>query len=356
MSDETQQPNNKSVIIGFVVLLAVVAGIGVFQSSKNGSFLEKEPGAIRSFAINGTKFDFAWCPSGTFIMGSSDWESGRGDDEVRHQVTLTDGFWMGTTEVTQGQWASVMNGETLDDVFRKALQDNHEYAFGGNKTTWRDYKKFDRNTNPRDWCCDKIDDIPVYYVGWNEAARFCSVLTEHERAAGRLPDGYEYRLPTEAEWEYACRAETTSTLPNGRELSIVGKNNAPDLDQIAWYGGNSSSGFSGQGWDTKEWPEKQYRGGLAATRIVAQKQPNNWGLYDMIGNVWEWTNDRYDSYPSYNVRNPTGGDRGELRVIRGGSWDSIPRVCRSAYRGREWAGNRCRNLGFRIALAPILVP
>lgn len=332
----------------FVLVLCVVAWFDPF------SLFERKPGDIRTISINGTKFDFAWCPPGTFMMGSPDYESGRGDDEVRHQVTLTKGFWIGTTEVTQGQWKSLMNWETIEDILRNALHDNSQYSFREGKKTFREFFGVKRNANPREWCGDLMDAIPVYYVGWNEAARFCSALTEHERSAGRLPDGYEYRLPTEAEWEYACRAGTASTLPNGRNLTILGAHNAPELDSIAWYGGNSSQGFTGRGWNTENWVEKQYPEGIAAPRQVAQKAPNNWGVYDMIGNVWEWTNDRYSSYSRNSVTNPLGGRFGEFRCVRGGAWNMPAARCRPAFRVSVNVGDRRDNLGFRVVLAPLL--
>lgn len=339
------------VIIGVVSVVTLFCLIALFDPS---SLFERKPGDIRSVSINGTQFDFAWCPPGSFMMGSPDFESGRDDDEIRHQVTLTKGFWMGTTEVTQGQWKSLMNGETIDDIFRNALHDDRQYDFRKGTKTFREDFGVARNADPRKWCCDLVDDIPVYYVGWNEAARFCSALTEHERSANQLPDGYEYRLPTEAEWEYACRAGTASALPNGKNLSILGENNAPELDSISWYGGNSSQGFHGQGWDTSNWKEKQYSSGSAAPRRVAQKESNNWGVYDMIGNVWEWTNDRYESYSRNNVTNPVGGRFGTYRVIRGGAWDMPAARCRSAFRASDCVGLRQRNLGFRVVLAPVL--
>lgn len=339
------------IIVGLAFVGAVLCLFAVFDPF---SLFERKPGDIRSVSINGTRFDFAWCPPGSFMMGSPDFESGRHDDEIRHLVTLTKGFWIGTTEVSQGQWKSLMNWETIDDIFRNALHDDRQYDFRKGTKTFREDFGVARNADPRKWCCDLVDDIPVYYVGWNEAARFCSALTEHERSANQLPDGYEYRLPTEAEWEYACRAGTASALPNGKNLSILGENNAPELDSISWYGGNSSQGFHGQGWDTSNWKEKQCSGGSAAPRRVAQKEPNNWGVYDMIGNVWEWTNDRYASYSRNNVTNPVGGRFGTYRVIRGGAWDMPAARCRSAFRASDCVGLRQRNLGFRVVLAPVL--
>ena len=310
------------------------------------------------FTINdpyGMNMTMKWCPAGSFTMGSPATEDGRFDNEAQHHVTLTKGFWMGETEVTQGQWKRLMDGETIVDLARKGLQDDTEYTILGKKQTLREFWGMDRNGDPNNRCGDINDNVPVYNVNWHEAVEFCRRLTERERAAGRIPDGYEYRLPTEAEWEYACRAGTTESLPNGRDISILGKNNAPALDDIAWYGGNSSVGFTGRGTDTSDptkWPEKQYPGGRAFAREVKGKQPNNWKLYDMIGNVWEWCGDWYGNYEYGSQTDPVGPAAGASRVLRGGSWNGNARYCRPARRDRGSPGFRSIILGFRVALAP----
>ncbi len=311
------------------------------------------------FTINdpyGLYMTMKWCPAGSFTMGSPASEDGRDADETQHRVTFTKGFWLGQTEVTQGQWKKIMNGETIIDLARKALQDDTEYTIAGKMQTIRDFYKKSKYDAPTSLCVDVNENAPVYNVNWHEAVEFCRRLTQRERAAGRIPDGYEYRLPTEAEWEYACRAGTTESLPNGRDIRILGRNNAPALDDIAWYGGNSSVGFKGRGWDTSNLPEKQYRGEAAAPREVKGKQPNNWGLFDMIGNVWEWCGDWYGNYGYGNQTDPVGPAKGALRVFRGGSWNGWlnddARCCRSANRGGSMPGFRINTLGFRVALAP----
>ena len=293
-----------------------------------------------------------WCPKGSFTMGSPSKEDGRNDDETQHQVTLTKGFWLGETEVTQGQWKKLMNGETVLDLAWKALQDDTLYQYDGKNQTMRDIFGKTKYASARSICGDVKDDVPVYYVSWNDAVEFCRKLTRLERAEGRIPDGYEYRLPTEAEWEYACRAGTTTALPNDMDIQILGKNNAPALDGIAWYGGNSSFGFEGIGWDTSNWEDKQYPGGLAAPRMVMKKPPNKFGLCDMIGNVVEWCGDYYGAYQLGAVTDPYNTTPHKGRVLRGGGWCSVASDCRSAQRGWDEPGFRHGIIGFRVALAP----
>ena len=148
-------------------------------------------------------------------------------------------------------------------------------------------------------------NLPVESISWDEAVDFCVKLTEKERAAGRLPVGLVYRLPTEAEWEYACRAGTDSRFSFG-DCRL-----AKELQQFGWYSGNSG---------------KQ-------THTVGKKLPNGWGLYDMHGNVWEWCLDWIGKYAGGNASDPKGPSRGEYRVCRGGGWRNHTPNCRSANRG-----------------------
>ena len=157
---------------------------------------------------------------------------------------------------------------------------------------------------------------------------YCAKLTGKEKAAGRLPGWYEYRLPTEAEWEYACRAGTTTRFSYGDD---------PDYSQLgeyAWYENNSSK----------------------TTHSVGQKKPNGWGLYDMHGNVFEWCQDWFGNYPGGSVTDPQGAATGSDRVLRGGYWDSDAGICRSAYRDAVYPGtlNDSHYLGFRPVLASSL--
>jgi formylglycine-generating enzyme required for sulfatase activity len=229
------------------------------------------------FALKDPAMELAWIAPGSFLMGSAEGEE---DERPTTQVRLSRGFWMGTHEVTQGQWEPVM---------------------GGNPSGFRD-------SGPT---------APVENVTWEEAVEFCRRLTER---AGPLPAGYEIRLPTEAEWEYACRAGR----PAARLTSTA-------LDEVAWYDGNSQG----------------------RTHAVGQKKANAWGLYDVLGNVWEWCWDRYGGYPGGEAVDPAGPDAGRERVVRGGDWEKPPAkscpTCRARHPPDRRGGNR---RGFRVALAP----
>ena len=237
--------------------------------------------------------DMVWIQPGTFIMGSPEDELGRLNRETQHEVTLTKGYWLGKYEITQAQYEAVME------------------------------------TNPS-YC--KGTDLPVEWINWNEALEFCKKLTEQEKTAGRLPEGYEYTLPTEAQWEYACRAGTTTALNDGKNLSDVKE--SPEVDEVGWYKYNSD--------------EK--------THSVGQKKPNAWGLYDMHGNVFELCFDLYgygDYYPITPVKDPIGALVSSNHVARGGSCIGDARQCRSAHRAVPDSDTRFTNLGFRVALAPV---
>jgi formylglycine-generating enzyme required for sulfatase activity len=240
--------------------------------------LSPESGRDGSLSLPGSggALEMKWISPGSFQMGSND---GRSDEKPVHRVTLRQGFHLGATEVTQGQWESVMG--------------NNPSRFKGR-------------------------DLPVEQVSWEDAMDFCRKVTARERAAGRLAAGYEYTLPTESQWEYACRAGTTGAY-------------AGDLDSMAWYDKNSGS----------------------KTHAVGGKQPNGWGLYDMHGNVWEWCSDWYGDYSSGSVTDPRGASSGTYRVRRGGSWILTARNCRSASRFGYDPGLRFNLLGFRLALSSI---
>lgn len=238
--------------------------------------------------------DMVWIEPGTFTMGSPKDELGRGDDETQHQVTLTKGYWLGKYEITQAQYEIVMGKNPSED-----------YGVGS--------------------------DYPVYNVSWNDAMNFCAKLTESENAEGRLPNGYKYTLPTEAQWEYACRAGTTTALNSGKNLTAGDR--CPEMDEVGWYY-----------FDIND--KKAYS--------VGQKKPNACGLYDMHGNVMEWCLDWYGEYPTTSVTDPTGAFTGSRRVIRDGSWGHAAGSCRSAHRSSISPNiNVDYHIGFRLALVPV---
>ncbi|MBF0148234.1 MAG: formylglycine-generating enzyme family protein [Magnetococcales bacterium] len=254
--------------------------------------------------VNGLNMRFKLIPEGRFFMGSPEGEYGRDSDESLHEVALTRPFYLQDTPVTQGQWEAVMG-------------ENPSHFKGGGS------------------------ECPVESVSWEDCQEFIRRLNARE-------GGHHYRLPTEAEWEYACRAGSDTAVYNG-PLIIIGKSNAPGLDEIAWYSGNSGVDYPGG--VESDWPEMQYPASHSGTHPVRQKVPNAWGLYDMLGNVWEWCQDWYDGkyYANSPCVDPQGPPMGSRRVYRGGSWYNSPANVRSAHRSSNDPGDRHNNLGFRLA-------
>ena len=242
-------------------------------------------------------------------MGSPTTEEGRNSYELQHRVTLTRDYWLGTFEVTQAQWKAVM----------------------GN--------------NPSNF---KGDDLPVETVSWEDAKAFCERLNNDSSI--KKPAGYRFDLPTEAQWEYACRGGK-----RGKGYLYSG---GDSCSEVAWYVSNSGKSrlqeFDLQTATNKELVEFIRRAGEneCQPRPCGGKSPNELGLYDMSGNVWEWCRDWSGSY-SGDATDPTGPASGSRRVGRGGSWLSNARECRSAYRSSFSPGGRGNNLGFRLALVPV---
>ncbi len=262
---------------------------------------------------------FVLIPAGSFIMGSPEEEPGHNRDENRHRVKISKPFYMQTTEVTQGQWRTIM---------------------GNNPSYFKN--------------CG--NDCPVEQVSWHEVQGFIERLNKKE-------DTDKYVLPSEAQWEYACRAGAETALYTG-PLLIFDGNNSPSLDPIAWYGGNSCADYEG-GFDCSRWSGKQEPCAWCGIQPVGLKQPNAWGLYDMIGNVWEWCADCCCYKAGAGVVTDTYRDgivdpvcmKGADRVFRGGSWYSSAGVCRSAYRLVYNPDRKGNYLGFRIIRrAPIKDP
>ena len=240
-------------------------------------------------------------PAGTFTMGSPAGEKDHQAAEEQVAVTLTKSFWLGKTEVTQGQWQQVMGTEP-----------------------WKEQILVQ---------ADK--DCPATYVSFFEAVEFCEGLTDLERKAGKLKANEEYRLPTEAQWEYACRAGTETAFSFGDESK---------LNSYVWWGGlDPEAALKGE---IKAGPGNAAREQYA--HKIGLKKPNPWGLYDMHGNVAEWCSDWYGEKLSGGT-DPVGPEGGSFRVPRGGNWQSDPDDCRSAYRYDIVPSSRYYGLGLRVA-------
>ena len=242
-------------------------------------------------------------PAGTFMMGSPVGEKGHEADEKSAVVTLTHPFSLSMTVVTQAQWKKVMHSEPWGEEV------------------------------PAD------EDCPATCVSWDDALDFCETLTSLELRAGKLKANRGYRLPTEAEWEYACRAGTTTAFSFGDEAKLT---------EHAWWEGVDSEALKVGRFEAGPGnaPREQY------ARKVGMKKPNPWGFHDMHGNVLEWCWD-WSGEKLSGGTNPVGPEGGFHRVSRGGSWRSYPDDCRSAYRFSR--DPLCRNdyLGFRVVCSQL---
>lgn len=328
--------------------LAIAFGIASMwpcAMTAQGLYAGQRDGQLRD--DNALKMPLRWCPPGEFVMGSPTSEPGRDDDESQHKVTLTRGFWLGETEVTQAQWKE-LTGETLRDQARMMIDDPQLYRMGGKDVTMREASNAIAGKEIESVCAAEAPGVPVYYVNWEDAMEFCRKLTAKEPAAKRLPRDAIYSLPTESQWEYACRAGTKTATYAG-EMIVRGQNNAPVLNDIAWYGGNSGVGYKGRGWSVS-FPEQAFPGTIAGPRRVGQKQPNAWQLRDMLGNLYEWVEDWSGYYPQREVTDPRGPDTGEKKLFRGGAWKHLATMSRAARRFEDMPSIRLNYIGFRVAL------
>lgn len=235
------------------------------------------PGEPWDIELGGQSYRFQWIPAGSFVMGSPAAEEGRQGDERPHEVILTEGFWMGQTEVTQALWQAVMG------------------------------------TNPSHFA--DAPQRPIDSVSWFDAVAFCEQATVRLRQAALLEESWAVDLPSEVQWEYACRAGTSGVF-------------AGPLEELAWY--LDTSGES--------------------THEVAQLEPNAWGLFDLHGNVWEWCLDPNADYPEATVTDPEPPAFGAQRIIRGGAWYLPARYLRSANRFAYLPDYRDNGTGFRLVL------
>ncbi len=269
---------NRDARITFLLFSIIAATTPVFAA-------DKTPEKGENWTIPGIEMEFVFVEKGTFQMG------GRGfltfgserDERPAHLVRITRPFWIGKYEVTQAQYTEIM-GE-----------------------------------NPSDFQGEKK---PVESVTWHDAVEFCEDLTARERKAGRLPEGYKYRLPTEAEWEYAAMGARHKL-----QHKFSGSN---EVEEVAWYQGNSD-----------EHPS-----------AVGAKKPNRLGLYDMSGNVWEWCLDGYGLYKSTNAVDPVDTEDTSFRVFRGGGWSGPANYCRTKRRFKLPPDKAYNIVGFRVVLAP----
>jgi formylglycine-generating enzyme required for sulfatase activity len=322
----------------WAIFLFALTGFAFLAS--NGSASNPAPVAGTPWALPlaaGGQLKMAWIAPGNFMMGSPVTEFGRHDDEAQFHVTLTHGYWLGTTELTVAEWRDVM-GTDLRQHLTDIINDDTLYDFPNGKSTIRDFMGMSRDVDAGKYLANEADDLPMYFTSWNDAMVFCAKLTERERKAGRLPAGYKYTLPTEAQWEYAARAGTTSATFAG---PLAAGNATSVLDPIAWYVADSTIGYAG----------KSLGPTIAGPRTVATKLPNPWGLYDMNGNLWEWCADWYGPYPTGDATDPTGPASGTYRVNRGGSWGSGPADERSANRAKNPQPEASAWRGFRLALS-----
>jgi formylglycine-generating enzyme len=292
-------------------LTGVAAGIALLPSDRPALADARDPSAsVQDRSLQGTRAGeerqvegttLCWCPPGRFVMGSPASERGHRPDEAQVEVTLTRGFWTAKSEVTQGQWMRAM-------------------------------RKFpDRLPSPE---FGEGDDVAVYWINFDEAEAYCAAMSRSAHASGALPAGWRFSLPTEAQWEYACRAGTVTATAFGHALTPSHANFAPEaVDRTIPIRGSA--------------------------RKVGSYAANAWGIHDMHGNVWEWCRDFYHprlpggTDPDLSqVKGMANRDGTYSRVRRGGAWIEPEWACRSACRLRYESHRRSDHIGFRVFVVP----
>ena len=307
------------VVLGLVGVGAMAGGAPLAP----GPAAPPEPRAVGDTWTNSRGIKFAYIPAGEFLMGSPETEAGRREDEKQHQVKLTKPFLLGVYPVTQGQWKAVMGSSAAlgsgTSMNTGGGMGGSGGTMGGSSSAMGGSSGRGSSTvggsSPSFFTGD--DNLPVEEVSWIDATNFCRRLGSS--------DGRTYRLPTEAEWEYACRAGTTSIFNCGDAL-VAGQANFDGRHP----GGRAASGAF-----------------LKTTVAVGSYAANAWHLHDMHGNVWEWCADCHSNYPSGCATNPVG--YGLYPVYRGGGWNDDGQECRSADRRFFLPEYRLDNLGLRIA-------
>jgi sulfatase modifying factor 1 len=265
--------------------LVLLAAFATLAGDLSGSLVpDRKPIGEKDIPFtNSIGMKFVWIPPGNFMMGSPKEEEGRQVNETQHEVTLSKGFYMGVHAITQEQWQAVMG--------------NSPSRFKGEK------------------------NLPVEAVSWDDCQEFIKKLRDKDKEP--------YRLPTEAEWEYSCRAGTKTPFHFGPTCSTEQAN----------YNGNSTYGSGKKGVYRKK------------TTPVGSFPANAWGLHDMHGNVLQWCQDWLGDYPLNGVVNPQGPEIGQARVLRGGSWGYTPSYCRSASRYGYHTGNDGDHCGLRVCFS-----
>ncbi len=298
-------------------LFFLLAGLIIWCSGCGGNMFFSKKAAPAPKITSHLNMAFVYIPSGTFVMGSPAYETGRFDDEIRQKVTLTKGFYIQTTEVTQGQWEAVMV----------------------------------KNPSHFEQCGKRC---PVENVSWNDAQEFIRRLNEDV-------GGGKYRLPTEAEWEYVCRLGQKKNVfsrildagvraVNVLYFSVFEEELMSSLDCLS----TDEANYNGQ-LPCAGCPKGEYRD---TTLPAGSLAPNKLGIYDMTGNVYEWCLDHYclqqcaSTFPLNKISDPVGDCNGKFKVYRGGSWMSCFRYCRPAYRGKARPDYSAKNIGFRLVKEP----